>query len=90
MSLLLAQVCAVCDRATNQTFCPDCQRQIRSDRFQALSVEALPSASMLPVGALGIYERTLKPTFRTSNWHIGYLNEAIRITAIFSSMVLNS
>ncbi len=30
------------------------------------------------------------PTFRTSNWHIGYLNEAIRITAIFSSMVLNS
>ncbi len=32
----------------------------------------------------------LKPTFRTSNWHIGYLNEAIRITAIFSSMVLNS
>lgn len=60
MSLLLAQVCAVCDRATNQTFCPDCQRQIRSDRFQALSVEALPSASTLPVGALGIYERTLK------------------------------
>ncbi len=32
----------------------------------------------------------IKPTFRTSNWHIGYLNEAIRITAIFSSMVLNS
>lgn len=60
MSLLLAQVCAVCDRATNQTFCPDCQRQIRLDRFQALSVETSPFASGLPVGALGIYERTLK------------------------------
>ncbi len=33
---------------------------------------------------------TLEPTFRTSNWHIGYLNEAIIITAIFSSMVLTS
>ncbi len=35
-------------------------------------------------------EPSFNPTFRTSNWHIGYLNEAIRITAIFSSMVLNS
>ncbi|PZO56300.1 MAG: hypothetical protein DCF15_08975, partial [Phormidesmis priestleyi] len=65
MSLLLAQVCAVCDRSTAQTFCPDCQRQIRSDRLQPLSVEiSLPantlSANTLPVGALGSYERTLK------------------------------
>lgn len=65
MSLLLAQNCAVCDRATNQTFCPDCQRQICSDRRQPLSVETSLSVNALAtnvpaVGALGIYERTLK------------------------------
>lgn len=65
--LFLAQGCAVCDRPTLQTFCLDCQRQIRPPSAERSQVPAAITDA-LPVMALGVYHGMLKRAILTMKY----------------------